>query len=215
MFILVTDVLSCPRCGPEFGLILLSERAEARRVLEGVVACANCRERYHIRNGFADLRVEAPAEPLAGGRGAEESAQPYAADGESGVFRLLALLGISEGPALALLVGGAVTLASAMADRIEHLEVITADATSATEPERVGVTRVAIGRRLPFYNRSLRGVALCGAAALPLIEEAARVLAPLGRLVLEGADAGAADRVRRAGLRVLAEESRTLVAVRA
>jgi uncharacterized protein YbaR (Trm112 family) len=213
MYILVTDVLSCPRCGPEFGLILLSERAESRRVLEGVVACANCRERYPVRDGFADLRVDAAGKPANGGSG-EETA-PQEREGESVVFRLLALLGISEGPALALLVGGDARLAGAMADRIEHLEVITADAASASVPERAGVTRMAIGRRLPFYDRSLRGVALRGASALTLVEEGARVLAPLGRLVLEGADAEVLERVRRTGLRVLAEESGTVVAVRA
>jgi uncharacterized protein YbaR (Trm112 family) len=208
MYILTTDVLSCPRCGPEFGLILLAERTESRRVLEGVVACANCRERYPIRGGFADLRVAG-----ASGAAAEGGREP-AGEADARAFRLLALLGITEGPALALLVGRAAELAPRLAARVEHLEVIAADAALASEPERPGVTRIAVGRRLPFYDRSLRGVVLSDGAPDTLLVEGARVLAPLGRLVLEGAPAGARARVEELGLKPLAEEGGVLVAVR-
>lgn len=51
MHLLLTDILSCPRCGPEFGLILLADRIEARRVLAGILGCANCRSKYPIREG--------------------------------------------------------------------------------------------------------------------------------------------------------------------
>ena len=43
MHILLTDTLTCPRCGPDFGLILLAERIEGRRVMDGHLGCANCR----------------------------------------------------------------------------------------------------------------------------------------------------------------------------
>ena len=35
MHILLTDLLFCPRCGPQHGLILLANRLEERRVLDG------------------------------------------------------------------------------------------------------------------------------------------------------------------------------------
>jgi uncharacterized protein YbaR (Trm112 family) len=213
MYILVTDVLSCPRCGPDFGLILVSERTVSRRVLEGIVACANCRERYPIRGGFADLRV----------RGATQATEDEAraardapgSSPEQRAFRLLALLGITAGPALALVIGEAAVLAGAMTHHVEALELIVADARLADATEQPGITRVAVGGRLPFYDRSLQGVVLSGPAAAQHLEEAARVLAPLGRLVLEGAPPDAAERAGKAGLRLLAEEGGMLVAARA
>ena len=73
MHILVTDRLACSRCGPAFGLVLLADRLENRRVLSGHLGCANCRERYPIIEGFGDLRPlsvrsnepHSPDEPLA------------------------------------------------------------------------------------------------------------------------------------------------------
>ena len=56
MHLLLTDRLTCPRCGPEFGLVLLADRLEDRRVLEGALGCPNCRDRYPVRDGFGDLR---------------------------------------------------------------------------------------------------------------------------------------------------------------
>ena len=45
-------------------------------------------------------------------------------------------------------------------------------------------------------------------------EEGARVLGPLGRLVLEPAPERAEERLSRAGLRVIARQDRTMVAGR-
>ena len=57
MHIVLTDVLTCPRCGPSFPLILLANRVENRRVLDGVLGCANCREKYPVQDGLGKLRV--------------------------------------------------------------------------------------------------------------------------------------------------------------
>lgn len=59
MHILLTDILTCPRCGPEFGLVLLADRVEDRRVLEGRLGCPNCREQYPIVAGAVDARLPA------------------------------------------------------------------------------------------------------------------------------------------------------------
>lgn len=59
MHILLTDILACPRCGPEFGLVLLADRVEDRRVLEGRLGCPNCREQYPIAGGGVDARLSA------------------------------------------------------------------------------------------------------------------------------------------------------------
>ena len=54
MYILLTDALTCPRCGPEFGLLVLADRMEERRVIEGRLGCANCRSAFPIRDAAAD-----------------------------------------------------------------------------------------------------------------------------------------------------------------
>ncbi|HWK89996.1 MAG TPA: Trm112 family protein, partial [Longimicrobium sp.] len=57
MHILLTDLLTCPRCGPEHGLVLLADRIEERRVVRGRLGCPNCRETYPVAGTVADLRV--------------------------------------------------------------------------------------------------------------------------------------------------------------
>ena len=200
MHILLTDILTCPRCGPEFGLILLADRVEERRVQTGVLGCSNCREKYAIRNGVVDFG--AAPEPFA-----------EAADG-SPIERIAALLGVTHGPAFVMLAGPAAAGAAAVAAMLADVEVVTLGApTEAEEP--AGVNRLlAAGPRLPLASMKVHGVALTGAAADALLEEGARAVSVLGRLVLEPAPADAAERLTRAGLRIAAQQDATVVAVR-
>jgi uncharacterized protein YbaR (Trm112 family) len=216
MYILLTDILSCPRCGPDFGLIVLAERIEARRVLEGALGCANCRERYPIRGGVADLRsAEAEAGAAAGASAQEPPAPETAAEeGPEAAVRWLALLGVTEGPANILVTGPATRVAPLMARRVEHLEVVAAGARAEQAEAEPGVTRIAVAGRLPFHDRSLRGVVLTGASADALLEEGVRCTAVLGRLVLSPAPADAGPRLAAAGMRVLASADGTIVASR-
>jgi uncharacterized protein YbaR (Trm112 family) len=103
MHILLTDILTCPRCGPAFGLILLADRAEERRVMEGVLGCSNCREKYPIRDGIVDFG--APPEPVVQRR-ADADAQPP----RSGWRRIL---GVTAGPGFLLLAAPAAAHAGA------------------------------------------------------------------------------------------------------
>jgi uncharacterized protein YbaR (Trm112 family) len=114
--ILVTDRLVCVRCGPGFGLILLADELEERRVVEGVLGCPNCRERYPVERGFGDLRRSPRAE--------EDSAEPPGDDDPEGALRLAALLGVREGPGLLLLSGSSVRFAERLAAMIENIEVV-------------------------------------------------------------------------------------------
>ncbi|NLG61662.1 MAG: Trm112 family protein [Candidatus Cloacimonetes bacterium] len=200
MYLLLTDILTCPRCGPEFGLILLADRIEERRVLSGRLGCANCREQYAVEDGFGVL-------------GSGWSSEPRQPDDEA-VVRMAALLGITEGPGFVLLVGDAAVHAEALAGLVPNLEVIAASDTAAAWQERAGVSRIGIGRNLPFPARSLRGVVLTGDAASELLEQSARSLAPMARLVLEDAPEDAAQRLETEGLRILAQQGDTVVAVR-
>lgn len=205
MHIVLTDLLTCPRCGPEFGLILLANRIEHRRVLEGALGCANCRERYPIEGGFADLRLP-PAPPLPGPAAAPERG------GRDEAFRLAALMGVAEGPGYSLIVGSDARLAPGVAALIQNLEVVAVDEALACWDEEPGISRLATSPRLPFRGRSMRAVALTGGSAEALLEEGIRVLGPHGRLVLAEAPEGVEERLSRAGLAVVAREGWTVVA---
>lgn len=201
MHILVTDILTCPRCGPRFGLILLADRMEERRVYEGSLGCPNCRERYAVRGGFADLRYPPgpPHAAVAEGEIAEDAA-----------IRLAALLGITGSPGRFLIMGPGANLARAIAVLVPEVEILAADPALAALPEQPGVSRLDAGVVLPFASHSLRAVALT--AGDERLEEALRVLAPGGRIVLDPAVPGSADRLREAGLRILLDQEGVVVA---
>ncbi len=224
MNLILTDVLACPRCGPPFGLILLPDAVEERRVLEGVLGCPNCHGRYAVRSGLADLRppgsVAEEEPPPADAAAVDPSALPEAEGGSGSAseraVRLAALMGLeipgAVGRHIALLVGPAAALAPMLAALSEELEVVAAGPAAGGRLESPGVSRVRVSGRLPFFDRSLRGVTLSGEAGAPLVAEGLRVLHPLGRLVLEDAPPDARARVERAGGRVLAAEGQTIVA---
>src|SRR5690606_39824682 len=110
MYILLTAILTCPRCGPDYGLILLADHIADRRVLAGTLGCPNCRERYAIHEGFGEL-----------GAGWSDTTS---ADAPDAAVRLAALLGVTEGPAFVLLVGASARHAEAVADLVPGIEVI-------------------------------------------------------------------------------------------
>lgn len=202
MHILLTDQLTCPRCGADFGLILLADRMEDRRVIEGRLGCANCREEYPVRGGMADLRFP-PGPPL------PATGLPADSDSEA-ALRLAALLGLSGGRGMALIAGPGARLAKAVAALIDETEVVTVDPNLAALGEQPGVSRFAARDELPFASRSMRGVALTGGDGL--LDEAVRVLASGGRIMVEQADSATAHRLREAGLEVLLEQDGVVVA---
>jgi uncharacterized protein YbaR (Trm112 family) len=206
--LLLTDRLTCPRCGPDFGLILLAERTEARQVLDGTLGCPNCRDAFPVRDGFADLRAP-PRSVYPAGR----AGPPVMPDAEEG-RRIAALLGVDAGP-------GTVALVGAPARHAAHwgadpdLQVVAVDADVAAWPEVAGVSRMVVGPGLPFRSRALRGVCVDGALEERWIAEAARVVAPRCRVVVLGGPFGAGDALEAAGLRLVAREAGTVVAARA
>ncbi|MGH7463937.1 MAG: hypothetical protein ACREK1_02105, partial [Longimicrobiales bacterium] len=155
MHILLTDILTCPRCGPGFGLILLADRAEDRRVLAGLLGCSNCREQYPIHDGIVDFG--AVPEPV------------DAADDAAASERLAALLGVTAGPAFLMLAGPAAAHAGALAGMIGDVEVLTIGAAAAAD-DGPGINRIyASGPRVPIASGKVAGVALTGAAADALL----------------------------------------------
>jgi hypothetical protein len=207
--LLLTDRLSCPRCGPEFGLILLADRmGPERRVIDGGLGCANCRDRFPVEGGFTDLRAP-PRGTLPSGR-AGDPAPPDEAESS----RLQALLGVVEGPGMVACVGMAARHAQGLAERIEGLALVAIDPDLVGWPDVPGVSRLASRPGIPLFSQTLRGAVIDGGLGADWIEEGARVVARLGRVVVVDAEDGTAQALEGAGLSVLASEAGTVVAAR-
>lgn len=222
----LSDRLTCPRCGPTYGLVLLPYEVEDRRVRSGVLGCANCRERYAIEEGVGDLRVEAGDGPGPGAAGGPGKAGPAAPGGvgsatasveasggtlleaDDAPVRLAGLMGLAEAQGVALVAGPAAVHAVALSALVEGVEVVVVGAKARAG---VGVSELRLTTVLPFRSGSVRGVALTGRWT-SLLEEGARVLDRAGRLVLDPAPAGLRERLEAAGLRVLVEEDGVAVA---
>jgi hypothetical protein len=203
--LLVTDRATCARCGPGFGLILLADRVEERRVLEGELGCPNCRERYPIVGGWADLRPP-PRGGLPPAPGPGASSDPEEA------FRLGALLGVEPGPGFLLLAGSAAGASERLAAMLEGIEVVALDPGLRHTPEVPGVSRVEVGHGIPFRPATFRGVALEGDWIRTHLEEAIRVLRPPGRLVLLRPGPGDAGRLEEAGMELFLVSGKAVVA---
>jgi uncharacterized protein YbaR (Trm112 family) len=199
MHILLTDILTCPRCGPAFGLILLADAAEERRVLEGVLGCSNCREKYPVRAGVVDFG--APPQEL----------EP--SDDDAAAERLAAMLGVARGPAFLLLAGPAAAHASALARILDDVEVLTIG-VAARSDDPPGVNRIYARAPLPLASGKVAGAAVTGAASESLLEEGARTVAPLGRLIIDPVPQDAEARLLPQGLAIVVQERDTAVAVR-
>jgi uncharacterized protein YbaR (Trm112 family) len=224
MYLLITDRLTCPHCGPKFGLILIADHLENRRILHGFFGCANCQARYPVRDGFGDLRPPfgefGAASSGGGGTRKAESALTVAQGGlqgggedpdPEGAVALGAFLGLASGSGFILLTGRSVRHAAELAGFGEGFEILAAHLDLINASEAAGISRIAIGARFPFQSGSLRGVVLEGPVQPEVLQEGSRVLAPTSRLVL--LDPGPSGRagLEEAGLRVVAGDEKVLV----
>ncbi len=206
MHLLLTDRLTCPRCGPEFGLILLADRLEDRRVLEGALGCPNCRDRYPVCEGFGDLRPPP--------RAAFPDGETLAAPDSPTLMEVAGLLGITEGGGHVVLLGRMASHAGALAEKLQSAEVVGISSGLRSLDEVEGVSRLSAGSRLPFRDQSLRGAALFGGEGVFEPGEVARVVARLGRVVVWGGVEGWDSALEGAGMTVLVSETTAVVAVR-
>ena len=219
MHLLLTDRLSCPRCGPDFGLILLAHEVRNRRVLFGELGCSNCREAYPVEDGFGDLRAP-PRPPLPelqeGGAPTAPDPTPAPPSGVSQdeAVRIAALMGVMEGPGTLLLQGPAASHAETIARMVGGVEVVALDPAARSRPEEEGVSRMVAGPGFPFFSSALRAVTLSGPTADRLMGEAARVLVPGGRVVVLDAVSGTRERLEGGGVRILLEEAGVVVGLR-
>jgi uncharacterized protein YbaR (Trm112 family) len=208
MHLLLTDRLTCPRCGPSFGLILLANRLEDRVVHEGRLGCPNCRDSFRIEDGFTDLR-EPPRGVLPEGLA---GSPPMGESEEAG--RLVALLGIAGGPGTVALVGAPARYASALTASADEIQVVGVDADLHAWPETHRISRIVASPGLPFFGSALRAVGVDGRLGAHWLAEAARCVVPRGRVVVIRATEGTEELLLAEGLSVLAAEAETVVATR-
>ena len=225
MHILLTDRLICPRCGPGFGLILIADRIENRRVIEGSLGCPNCRDRFPVEGGFGDLRPPP--------RSTRDDAPEITPPASPSAMEVAALLGLTDGPGSVALIGDMAGHATALTGLVPGIEFIGIAPGLRGWEEAEGVSRLTAGASLPFSDGSLRGVGLfaegepCMAgepsiAGEPSVAgepsmagELARVVASDGRIAVWGAlpvSVGEWERALRSeGLDVLASEETAVV----
>jgi len=219
MHLFLTDRLSCPRCGPGFGLILLAREVRERRVLQGDLGCPNCRETYPVEDGFGDLRSP-PRKPLPeeggreGARGRGHDGEGAGAGSHEAAVRVAALLGVSDGPGTLLLKGPVASLAGNLAGLVGGVEVVGVQASLRFLEEEEGVSRMVARPGLPFFSGSIRGVVLSGETEDHDIREAVRVLVPGGRVAVLNAPAWARARLEEEGTRILLNEEGVVVGER-
>ncbi|HUE95694.1 MAG TPA: Trm112 family protein [Longimicrobiaceae bacterium] len=205
MHILLTDVLTCPRCGPNFGVIVLADRLADRWILEGQLGCANCRESYPIAGGVVDLRH--PGVP------AIEAVMGVDLQAEQ-AFRTAALLGVQAAKASILVIEPAGEVGAAIAELLPELHVLdlSIDAPFSDRPERGTLSRLRAGRKLPLRSRSLHGAAALGVKVEPMLDDILRVLVRGGRLVVDPAPVELTETLASAGFTVLLEQEGVVVA---
>ena len=210
MHLLLTDRLTCPRCGPAFGLVLLASGLSDRVVSTGRLGCPNCRDAFPIEGGFADLR-----EPPRGALPSGLAGAPATTPGErEQAERLVALIGIVGGPGTVGLVGEPARHAAALVASAEEIHVVGVDADLRMWPEAPRLSRIVSAPGLPFFDSTLRAVAVDGRLGGTWLAEAARVVVPRGRVVVVHSTDDTDPALREAGLTVLAAEAETVVAAR-
>jgi uncharacterized protein YbaR (Trm112 family) len=201
MHLLLTDRLHCPRCGPGFGLVLMASAMSERRVSRGSLGCANCRERYPIEDGVADLRP-APRTPLAGAPGGDSAGGTETSSGpgvgaadddptsEPAVPRdrfatgIAAAMGATASGGPVLLVGPAVEwaeeLRGVLPDEVEIVAALRSPADAVP-----GTSGIVVGDAWPFREATLGGVTVAGRDATPTrLRTLGRLLDPRRRLVV-------------------------------
>lgn len=225
MLLELSEVFVCPRCRPAQGMVVMVDRLEGRRVLEGRLGCPGCDVRVPVSRGTIRFDLAASGESEGGEEGGP--AVPEGTTGhpslpallrdeapEEAALRLAALLGAEKAEGYLLLGPGLAPLAGGVAARAPDAEVLAlADAREADVEE--GVAR-AVGvepGRLPLFTGRLAGCAL-SAPSRPALREGARVLREEARLAVLAPGPGTREELAELPVRTTAEDERAIVAVR-
>jgi uncharacterized protein YbaR (Trm112 family) len=200
----LTDLLTCPRCGPAHGLVLLVQEVEGRRVHSGWLGCPHCRHDFPVNGGVADLRLNFEATP--------HSRAPLRDDELA--LKIVALSDLAGERGYLLIDERLAHAASAVAELADDLEVIAVRSQPDESSERHGVSRILADVRYPLAEYRLRCVAIAPRGDQELVVAAARRVAAGGRLLLFDATDEDLEEAQRSGLAVIASDGGTAVAER-
>jgi uncharacterized protein YbaR (Trm112 family) len=198
MNLLLTDLLDCPKCLAGIGLILLADRVDGRRVHEGQLGCPQCRTKYRVRDGVVDFIDSDPAAARAS----------ISVD----ALEIAALMGLTEGPATVLLLGGLERAADEIARMLQDVQVVVAHAGATHSSEHDAVSVLRANGIIPLRNGSVRAVVIGGDGVG--LKEAMRVCGLAGRIIVQGPDDEVIGAVQQSGFRILAKDPQRVVAVR-
>ncbi len=107
-----------------------------------------------------------------------------------------------------------VRLAGELAALIGGVEIVGVDTSLLVEEEVESVSRLVTGREIPFFPGSFLGAVLSGDVVEEDLIEAARVVAPAGRVVVLDGFGEAKEILKGLGLSVLLDKEGVLVARR-
>jgi uncharacterized protein YbaR (Trm112 family) len=174
MHIEFIDLLRCPNVHEDSWLVAAFYRMDGRVVIEGKLGCPVCGAEYFIRDGVAIFDDTNPS---------SQAAAPDESGSEGNL--IAALLDLSRPGMLALLAGEWARDAEAVS------ELTGARIIALNSPGRGfvshDVAEIQARSPMPLAAQSLNGIALDAAHATPtLLTEAARLLRPLGRLLVRG-----------------------------
>lgn len=210
MLLDLSESLACPRCGPPQGMIVLVERMDGRRVIDGRLDCPVCEARFSLDDGIVNLgAVPGPDAP-------ESAAAP------DDSVTAAALLAIRHGRGVVVVGDGLQAAAPDISSLSGGCEVVLLTPHGLPDefpgretPGRESVTPL-VGTPegvIPMLSGRAVGVVLEGGDAR-MLDEAARVLAPGGRVVVIRPVPGAGTHLPIPPFELLAADSRAIVARR-
>lgn len=171
MFIELSEFLRCPEAHEDSFCVVVPDEMDGRMIVRGTVGCPVCRREYPIRHGVVHFAGAGTAGRV---EGALQATDPQV---------VWPLLGLTNPGGFVTLVGSAVRLAGALAERRGgvHFVGVNPPVGLAYSPE---LTLLAHPDKIPLRQSSARGVVLGAEAARePWISEGTRVLLNGQRLV--------------------------------
>jgi len=188
MFIELTEILRCPRDHEQSYMICVPMEMNGRDVVRGGISCPVCQTDFPIIDSVALFA------PPGGGAGDSGTLTAEAAHAFSGI----------DGPGgYVALLGSAARLAGELFERMPGVQLIAVNPPPGIGPgPRLSILRVR--EAIPLKRPSIRA-AIVGADALDLSDEAASVVLPGLRVVVESESAtlpGGTELARGAGVSV-------------
>jgi hypothetical protein len=175
VFIELIDLLRCVRPHDETWLVASFNKISNRFVEEGKLGCPSCSAEYWIRGGLADFSAEVALPEC------EDERKAASHRREELATRAGAYLDATE-PGATIALGGLWAYAAQVLSEMAEVRVLALNAPNGvTESQTVGL--VSVGSEIPLAAGSVLGVALDAWFPAAMIESAARVVRPGGRIV--------------------------------